>query len=64
MADSVAEHIAALGDQDWGVREDAAAALGPLADPRSVHAIRKLSENYPEKSTSGLPWYFAQSSLL
>jgi HEAT repeat protein len=36
MADSVAEHIAALHDQDWGVREDAATALGAFADPRSV----------------------------
>lgn len=36
MADNVAEHIAALRDQDWGVREDAAAALGAFADPRSV----------------------------
>jgi len=28
MADSVAEQIAALRDEDWGVREDAATALG------------------------------------
>jgi HEAT repeat protein len=39
MADSVAEHIAALADQDWGVREDAAAALGAFADPRSVSPL-------------------------
>jgi HEAT repeat protein len=36
MADSVAEHIAALRDEDWGVREDAAASLGAYADPRIV----------------------------
>ena len=27
MADSVVEHIAALKDEDWGIREDAATAL-------------------------------------
>ncbi len=36
MADSVAEHIAALKDEDWGIREDAAMALGEARDPRGV----------------------------
>ena len=36
MADSVLEQIAALKDQDWAIREDAAAALGALGDPRAV----------------------------
>ena len=39
MADSVAEHIAALRDEDWGVREDAASALGAFRDPRSVSPL-------------------------
>ncbi len=46
MADSVAEHIAALDDEDWGVREDAAVALGRLGDPRSVQPlIRTLRDS-------------------
>ncbi|HEU4683701.1 MAG TPA: HEAT repeat domain-containing protein [Nitrospira sp.] len=36
MADVVAEHIAALKDGDWAVREEAAVALGTLQDPRAV----------------------------
>ena len=36
MADSVAEHIAALKDEDWGIREEAAVALGESRDPRGV----------------------------
>jgi len=46
MADSVAEHIAALDDEDWGVREDAAVALGQFSDPRSVQPlIRALRDS-------------------
>ena len=46
MADSVAEHIAALDDEDWGIREDAAAALGQFQDPRSVQPlIRSLRDS-------------------
>ena len=46
MADTVAEHIAALNDTDWGVREDAAAALGSFKDPRSVAPlIRALKDS-------------------
>jgi HEAT repeat protein len=36
MADSVAEHIAALKDDDWAIREEAATALGTFRDPRAV----------------------------
>lgn len=39
MADSVAEQIAALKDEDWGIREDAAVALGELRDPRGVRPL-------------------------
>ena len=46
MSDSVTEHIAALDDEDWGVREDAAAALGQFGDPRSVQPlIRALRDS-------------------
>ncbi len=45
MPDSVAEHIAALNDTDWGVREDAASALGNFQDARSVQPlIRALKD--------------------
>ncbi|MDF2459683.1 MAG: uncharacterized protein K0S79_2099 [Nitrospira sp.] len=36
MADSVAEQIAALQDDDWAIREEAAVALGVFRDPRAV----------------------------
>src|SRR2546427_9666795 len=36
MADSVAEQIAALKDEDWAIREEAAAALGPCRDTRAA----------------------------
>jgi HEAT repeat protein len=42
MADSVAEHIAALDDEDWGVREDAATALSQFDDPRSIQPLIRL----------------------
>jgi len=42
MADSVAEHIAALDDEDWGIREDAAVALGQFDDPRSIQPLIRL----------------------
>jgi HEAT repeat protein len=46
MTDSVAEHIAALDDEDWGLREDAATALGQFQDPRSVQPlIRSLRDS-------------------
>lgn len=36
MPDAVAEQIAALKDQDWAIREEAATMLGALRDPRAV----------------------------
>ena len=36
MADAVAEQIAALKDEDWAIREEAATALGTLRDSRAV----------------------------
>lgn len=36
MDDPVAEHIAALRDEDWAIREEAAIRLGSLKDPRAV----------------------------
>jgi HEAT repeat protein len=36
MSDSVTEQIAALQDDDWAVREDAAVLLGTLKDSRAV----------------------------
>jgi HEAT repeat protein len=36
VVDAVAEQIAALQDDDWAIREEAAAALGVLRDPRAV----------------------------
>ena len=36
MADSVTEQIAALQDEDWAIREEAATVLGDFRDPRAV----------------------------
>ncbi len=36
MGDPVSEHIAALKDEDWAIREEAATLLGGLKDPRAV----------------------------
>jgi len=36
MADAVVEQIAALKDEDWAIREEAAAMLGTFRDPRAV----------------------------
>lgn len=58
MADSVAEHIAALRDEDWAIREEAAAALGLLKDPRAVHplvsALRDSDRAVREAAVSAL----------
>ena len=54
MADSVTEQIAALQDEDWAIREEAAMALGSFRDPRAVgplvcllrdgdHAVRQAA---------------------
>jgi len=42
MADYVAEQIAALQDEDWAVREDAASALGASQDARAVAPLVTL----------------------
>lgn len=39
MADDVLEQIAALKDEDWGIREEAASALGELGDARGVRPL-------------------------
>jgi HEAT repeat protein len=39
MADTVLEQIAALKDDDWAVREDAAVALGGFRDKRAVEPL-------------------------
>jgi len=42
MADAVAEQIAALKDEDWAIREEAAVALGTFRDPRAVVPLVSL----------------------
>ena len=42
MADSVLEQIAALRDEDWGVREEAATALGELRDTRAIGPLLRV----------------------
>ncbi|HEY3196870.1 MAG TPA: HEAT repeat domain-containing protein [Nitrospirales bacterium] len=39
MSDRVLEEIAALKDEDWALREDAATLLGQFADPRAVQPL-------------------------
>jgi HEAT repeat protein len=39
VGDPVAEQIAALNDEDWAIREEAAILLGGLKDPRSVSPL-------------------------
>ncbi len=58
MADYVGEQIAALRDEDWGVREDAALALGRSGDPRGVRplieALRDSDRAVQTAATSAL----------
>lgn len=42
MADKVAEQIAALKDEDWAIREEAARLLGQFNDPRAVGPLVTL----------------------
>ncbi len=42
MADLVAEHIAALKDEDWAIREEAATRLGGQKDARAVAPLVAL----------------------
>ena len=39
MEDPVAEQIAALKDEDWAIREEAAGLLGKFKDPRAVQPL-------------------------
>jgi len=41
MADTVSEQIAALSDEDWAIREEAATLLGGLKDARAVLPLTK-----------------------
>lgn len=49
MTDAVAEHIAALQDEDWAVREEAAGALGALKDARAVLPLVQILAD-PDRS--------------
>ncbi|MBX3320754.1 MAG: HEAT repeat domain-containing protein, partial [Nitrospira sp.] len=42
MSNPVMEQIAALRDEDWAVREDAARLLGTFKDPRAVTPLIAL----------------------
>lgn len=42
MTDAVAEHIAALRDEDWAIRSEAAGLLGTFKDPRAVVPLVSL----------------------
>jgi HEAT repeat protein len=42
MADAVLEQIAALRDEDWAIRSEAAGLLGTLKDPRAVVPLISL----------------------
>jgi HEAT repeat protein len=42
MADAVLEQIAALRDEDWAIRQEAAGLLGTLKDPRAVAPLVSL----------------------
>jgi len=58
MTDYVEEQIAALRDEDWGVREDAALALGQSGDSRGVRplieALRDSDRAVQTAATSAL----------
>jgi HEAT repeat protein len=41
MADIVSEQIAALSDEDWAIREEAATMLGSFKDPRAVMPLTR-----------------------
>lgn len=58
MGDTVAEQIAALRDEDWAIREEAALLLGGLKDPRAVaplvSALRDQDRSVREAATGAL----------
>jgi HEAT repeat protein len=49
MDDPVAEQIAALRDEDWAIREEAAVLLGRLKDPRAVSPLVSILRD-PDRS--------------
>jgi HEAT repeat protein len=49
MTDAVSEQIAALRDEDWAIREDAAHLLGMFKDPRAVTPLIALLRD-PDRS--------------
>lgn len=49
MTDAVSEQIAALRDDDWAIREDAAHLLGTFKDPRAVIPLIALLRD-PDRS--------------
>jgi HEAT repeat protein len=58
MADTVSEQIAALSDEDWAVREEAATLLGVLKDARAVlpltNALRDTDRAVREAAVGAL----------
>ena len=58
MSDRVSEEIAALRDEDWSLREEAATLLGEFADPRAVmpliEALRDEDRAVRDASTAAL----------
>lgn len=46
MGDQVAEQIAALKDEDWAIREEAAILLGGLKDPRAVSPLVAILKDH------------------
>ena len=49
MDDPVAEQIAALKDEDWAIREEAAVLLGTLKDPRAISPLVSILRD-PDRS--------------
>jgi HEAT repeat protein len=49
MTDAVSEQIAALRDEDWAIREEAATLLGTFKDPRAVTPLIALLRD-PDRS--------------
>ena len=58
MADTVSEQIAALSDEDWAIREEAATLLGALKDARAVlpltNALRDTDRAVREAAVGAL----------
>jgi len=52
-----------LADSDWQVREEAATALGEIADPYAIDPIYKLLRNGPYHSSVSRAWIKALGSI-